>query len=91
MIGHHFTSTYPGSHFTKGLMLTKHLPGRHVAVTHESVTVRVPGEPTQHRPLREGELEDWLETFEVPLDPDERTRLLAKGRALTSASGSGRS
>lgn len=60
VIGHHYTSTYPGSHFTTGLMLTKHLPGRHVTVTHDAVTVRIPGEPTEHRPLREGELEEWL-------------------------------
>jgi arylamine N-acetyltransferase len=76
VIGHHFTSTYPGSHFTTGLMLTKHLPGRHVTVTHESLTVRIPGEPTQHRPLRDGELEEWLVALDVPLTDDERARLL---------------
>ena len=71
VIGHHFTSTFPGSHFTKGLMVTKHVPGRHITVTHESLTVRTPGRPTEHRPLREGELEQWLEDLEVPLLPDE--------------------
>ena len=40
------------------LMVTKHLDGRHVAVTHETVTVRRPGEPTEHRALRDGELSD---------------------------------
>lgn len=84
VIGHHYTSTYPGSHFTTGLMLTKHLPGRHVTVTHDAVTVRIPGEPTEHRPLREGELEEWLETLEVPLTPDEKTRLLARVRGLAA-------
>ena len=53
VMGHHFTSTFPGSHFTKGLMLTQHLEGRHVTVTHESLTVRIPGAATEHRPLRE--------------------------------------
>jgi arylamine N-acetyltransferase len=85
VIGHHFTSTFPGSHFTTGLMVTKHLPGRHVTVTHESLTVRTPGEPTQHRPLREGELEQWLADLEVPLHPDEmaglREMLQRLGRA----------
>ena len=38
VMGHHYTSTYPGSHFTTGLMLAKHLPGRHVTVTHDSLT-----------------------------------------------------
>jgi len=78
VIGHHYTSTYPGSHFTTGLMLTKHLPGRHVTVTHESLTVRTPGEPTAHRPLRDGELDEWLTALGVPLTPDERTRLLER-------------
>ena len=82
VIGHHFTSTFPGSHFTTGLMVTKHLPGRHVTVTHESLTVRTPGEPTEHRPLRPGELEQWLVDLEVPLDPDETAGLLTRLQAL---------
>jgi len=86
VIGHHFTSTFPGSHFTTGLMVTKHLPGRHITVTHESLTVRTPGEPTEHRPLRQGEIEEWLADLEVPLDADELARLRAKLRALGGAS-----
>ncbi len=78
VMGHHYTSTYSGSHFTTRLIIAKHLPGRHVTVTHETLTIRTPGEPTEHRPLRDGELEDWLATLEVPLLPDERTRLLEK-------------
>lgn len=85
VIGHHYTSTFPGSHFTTGLMLTKHLPGRHVTVTHESLTVRTPGEPTEHRPLREGEIEEWLATLGVPLSADEEARLLAKVRSLAAS------
>jgi N-hydroxyarylamine O-acetyltransferase len=84
VIGHHYTSTFPGSHFTTGLILTKHLPGRHVTVTHESLTVRTPGGPTEHRPLHDGEIEQWLATLEVPLTPGEETRLLAKLRALAA-------
>jgi arylamine N-acetyltransferase len=84
VIGHHYTSTFPGSHFTTGLILSKHLPGRHITVTHESLTVRTPGEPTEHRPLHEGEIEKWLGTLEVPLTPDEGTRLLARLRALAA-------
>jgi N-hydroxyarylamine O-acetyltransferase len=86
VIGHHFTSTFPGSHFTTGLMVTKHLPDRHVTVTHETLTVRTPGEPTEHRPLREGELEQRLADLEVPLDADELARLRARLRALGGAS-----
>ncbi len=86
LVGHHFTSTFPGSHFTTTLMVTKHLPGRHVTVTHETVTVRTPGEPTEHRPLRAGEFEQWLAVMEVPLHPDELARLLARLRALGASS-----
>lgn len=76
-MGHHYTSTYPGSHFTTGLMVAKHLPGRHVTVTGDSLTVRRPGAPTEHRPLGDGEVEEWLETLATGLTPDERVRLLA--------------
>jgi arylamine N-acetyltransferase len=86
VIGHHYTSTFPGSHFTTGLILAKHLPGRHVTVTHESLTVRTPGEPTEHRPLRGGEIEEWLTTLGVPLTSNEEALLLAKLRALGARS-----
>ena len=82
VMGHHFTSTYPGSHFTRGLMLTKHLPGRHVTVTHDTLTIRVPGGPTEHRPLREGELDEWLTELDAGLLPDERVRLLERLQTL---------
>jgi arylamine N-acetyltransferase len=83
-IGHHYTSTFPGSHFTTGLILTKHLPGRHVTVTHESLTIRSPGEPTEHRRLREGEIDEWLATLDVPLTPEERSELDTKVRSLAA-------
>lgn len=82
VMGHHYTSTYPGSHFTTGLILARHLPGRHVTVTHETLTIRTPGEPTEHRPLADGELDEWLSVLDVPLTDDERARLLAKLRAI---------
>jgi len=82
LIGHHFTSTYPGSHFTSSFVVGRYLPGRHVTVTHESLTVRRPGQPTEHRRLREGEVDEWLSTLEVPLRPDERTRLLERVQGL---------
>ena len=84
LIGHHFTSTYPGSHFTTGFVLGKHLPGRHVTVTHDSLTVRTPGEPTEHRPLRPGEVEEWLTAFDVALSRDERSRLLERVHELAA-------
>jgi N-hydroxyarylamine O-acetyltransferase len=75
--GHHFTSTYPTSHFRHGLMLTRHLPDRHVAVTHETVTVRRPGQPTEHHELADGELESLLGELGVGLTDHETERLLA--------------
>ena len=75
--GHHFTSTYPTSHFRHGLMVTRHLADRHVAVTHETLTVRRPGTPTEHRELAEGELESLLGELRVGLTADETERLLA--------------
>jgi N-hydroxyarylamine O-acetyltransferase len=77
-VGHHYTSTFPTIHFRNMLMLTKHLDGRHVAVTHDTLTVRRPGEPTQHRALRDGELSDLLDELAVPLKADEREALLAR-------------
>lgn len=76
VMGHHFTSTFPGSHFTSGLMVTRHLPDRHVTVTHETLTVRVAGGPTEHRPLRDGELGEWLTTLEARLSDAELDGLL---------------
>ena len=42
-MGHHDTSTSPGSPFTTGFVLGRHVPGRHVTVTHQSLTPRTPG------------------------------------------------
>jgi N-hydroxyarylamine O-acetyltransferase len=78
VLGHHYTSTFPTSHFRSGLMVARHLPGRHVVVTHDALTVRRPGEPTEHRELADGELGEWLASLEVPLTADEERRLLAR-------------
>ena len=82
--GHHFTSTYPTSHFRHGLMVTRHLPDRHVAVTHETVTVRQPGHPTRHHQLAEGELQGLLADLKVGLTDEETERLLAVVAGLRS-------
>jgi N-hydroxyarylamine O-acetyltransferase len=80
VIGHHYTSTFPASHFRSGLKITKQLADRHVSVTHETVTVRRPGQPTEHRELADGELVEWLRALDVPLTEDEESRLFAKLR-----------
>jgi N-hydroxyarylamine O-acetyltransferase len=56
-----------------------------VAVTHETLTVRRPGEQTQHRELRDGELPDLFDELAVPLTDDEREALLARVDGLRSA------
>jgi N-hydroxyarylamine O-acetyltransferase len=75
-MGHHFTSTYPTSHFRSGLILARHLDGRHVTVTQETVTIRRPDEPTEHRPLRPGELRNLFDELAVTLPTEEVGRLL---------------
>lgn len=77
VIGHHYTSTFPGSHFRSGLMITQHQDGQHVAVTETTVTVRRPGEATEHHDLGDGELADWLRLLDARLSSDEEQRLLA--------------
>jgi arylamine N-acetyltransferase len=84
VMGHHYTSTHPASHFRSGLMITRHLDGRHLTITHDAVTERRAGEPTQHRPLRGGELEERLAELGVPLTDDERERLVERIRQLTT-------
>lgn len=80
--GHHFTSTFPGSHFRHGLMVTRHDEGRHTSLTHGTVTVRRPGQPTEHREIDIDELSDLLHELAVPLSPDEEGRLLARVERL---------
>jgi arylamine N-acetyltransferase len=76
VMGHHMTSTFPTSHFRAGLMVTKHFADRHVTVTHEHVTTRRPGKPTELRPLEDGALGALLDELGVPLPRDRRARLL---------------
>jgi N-hydroxyarylamine O-acetyltransferase len=49
-----------------------------VSLTHQTVTVRRPGHPTEHRELRDGELSDWLDELDVRLSTDERAALLLR-------------
>lgn len=80
--GHHFTSTFPATHFRNGLMATRHGDGRHTSVTHQTVTVRRPGEPTEHREIGTAEVMDQLRALGVPLTEDEERRLRARVEGL---------
>ncbi len=80
--GHHYTSTFPASHFRHLLMLTKHVDGAHVSLTHRTVTVRRAGQPTEHREIEVAELRDHLHELAVPLTDDEEARLLDRVEQL---------
>ncbi len=83
---HHYTNTYPASHFRHNLMLTRHGKGRHVTVTHATLTVRRPGEPTEHRPIELDEVRHYLHELEVPLTSDEEERLMRRVAGLRETS-----
>lgn len=76
--GHHFTSTFPTTHFRTGLMVSKHTSGAHVTLTHETVTIRRPGQPTVRRSIDTEGLTWWLAELDVPLTKDEQLHLLQK-------------
>jgi N-hydroxyarylamine O-acetyltransferase len=80
--GHHYTSTFPASHFRHMLMLTRHVDGAHVSLTHRTVTVRRAGLPTEHREIEVAELRDLLHELAVPLTGEEEALLLARVEQL---------
>lgn len=77
-VGHHYTSTFPDSHFRHGLAVTRHTEGAHVSVTHHTLTVRRPGQPTEHREIDGREALDQILALGVPLTDDEQRRLLTR-------------
>lgn len=81
-IGHHFTSTHPSVHFRHRLIVTKLLPGKHISLTHNTVTIRREGEETEHREIGLDEVMDYVKEMDVPLTDDERTRLRARFETL---------
>ena len=87
--GHHYTSTFPASHFRKMLMVTRHGEGRHTSLTHRTLTVRRPGQPTEHREIDVAELRELLRELAVPLSDDEESRLLTRAEQLRAAEGDG--
>jgi len=82
LTGHHYTSTFPASHFRHGLMVTRHQEGRHTSLTHRTLTVRRPGAPTEHREIEVAEVRDRLHDLAVPLTGEEEARLLERVEQL---------
>ena len=85
--GHHFTSTYPASHFRHMLILTKHLDGRpRRRHPRDRRPYAARAAPTEHRALREGELRELLDELAVPLTDDERAALDVRVRGVAPRS-----
>jgi N-hydroxyarylamine O-acetyltransferase len=76
IVAHHFTSTYPGIHFQHRLTLAKHGDGAHTTLTNDAVTIRRPGQLTEHQPIEPEEVSAWLRRMDVSLSPGEEARLL---------------
>lgn len=83
-MGHHYTSAFPGSHFRAGLRFGFQAEGRHVAMSSDSITIRRAGQPTEHRPLADGELTATLRELGVRLSTDEESRLVARLAELSN-------
>lgn len=85
---HHYTSTYPPVHFRHGLMLTRHAPGQHTSVTEATLTVRRPGQPTEHRAISLAEVAELVRELQIPLTDDEHQRLMARLAEIRAAKAS---
>ncbi|WP_460851532.1 arylamine N-acetyltransferase family protein [Nocardioides montaniterrae] len=83
--GHHFTSTFPTSHFRARLMVAKYVGDRHVTLTPDALTIRRAGESTEHRPLSPVEVAEGLDELGVPLTHDEHERVMEKVHAYVRA------
>ncbi|MDF8266118.1 arylamine N-acetyltransferase family protein [Luteipulveratus flavus] len=77
VMGHHFTSTFPGSHFTQRLILARHGDNRHTTVSPEGLTTRVPGRPTTRTDVAAEDLPALLREHGVTLSEEEVQRLVA--------------
>ena len=78
VMGHHYTSTFPDSHFRSGLRFGLQADGRHVSMSSDAITIRRAGQPTEHRPLADGELLATLRELGVRLSTEEEERLAAR-------------
>ena len=75
VLGHHYTSTFPASNFRHRLMVARQAADRHVTLTESTLTVRRPGEVTEHRSIAQHEVPALLHELNVPLTDDELERL----------------
>lgn len=95
-MGHHWTSTHPTSHFTRTLMCVANGVDEDgtaisVALTHEAVTIRRPGRPTEHREITPADFETLPELIDglgANLTAAESDALVDVVRRLRSADAS---
>ncbi|HEX6151436.1 arylamine N-acetyltransferase family protein [Nocardioides sp.] len=86
-MGHHFTSTYPTSHFRSTFMLSRHgladdgTPVQ-TTVTLDGVTSRRAGAPSTQRPLDLDELPELLDGLGANLTAGETSRLVRRLEGL---------
>ncbi|WP_221584743.1 arylamine N-acetyltransferase [Microbacterium sp. G2-8] len=78
VVGHHFTSTSPTSHFRRDLVVARLMPEGHVTLTARGITIRRPGAATERRELGPDEVGDWIRTLAPSLSEDELAALLAR-------------
>jgi N-hydroxyarylamine O-acetyltransferase len=86
-MGHHFTSTYPLSHFRSTFMLARHGVAEdgtpvQTTVTLEGVTERRAGTPSSQRPLDLDELPELLDRLGANLTSAETERLIRRLQGL---------
>jgi len=84
--GHHYTSTFPTSMFRHNLLLAGHVGARHLTVTHQTLTVREAGRPTEHHEIDLADVRALLGELRVTLTADEEERLLERVAGLRSPS-----
>lgn len=89
-MGHHYTSTYPGSHFRSTLMIGRHGVDDdgmavHRMVTLDGVTERRAGAGTTHRPLDPDEVPALADRLGSHLGEDEAARLVRRVAGLLAA------
>jgi N-hydroxyarylamine O-acetyltransferase len=86
LVANHFTSTYPGSHFVRQLVVIRKDAAALRRLTGRRLTITRPGHPGDERHLSDSEFADALtKTFGLQLSTGEITRLTSTTRNPVSA------
>lgn len=80
-MGHFATSRSPDSHFTRRLLVARFLDGRHVTLTSDHRSIRIPGRDTVREELDVDEVVQTVTELGVRLVDDEPDRLAELVRA----------